>query len=132
VRLDVPLFIDWVHLAWKLRCCFCCVKKKHAGWKAYNDLIKSSNVSVSRDLDLIRFLRAKRLHGFGLNSVLSKDQLSNSAVLAYTRPIREQKEEELMFGKECSWYSIEGIDKYEKVTFALFKRGSIMVKSPGD
>ena len=64
VRLDVPLFIDWLHI-W-----YCCRKK--GAYDAYTELIKHSNLSVRRDLDLIRFIRAKRLHGFGLNTVLSK------------------------------------------------------------
>ena len=46
--------------------------------------------SIERDLDLVRFIRAKRMHGFGLSLNLSKTHMNNSALLAYTRPIRPE------------------------------------------
>ena len=44
--------------------------------------------------------------------LLATQKLKNSAALAYTRPFREEMDEEEQFGKEkTTWYSIEGIDK---------------------
>ena len=41
------------------------------------------------DMDLIRTIRRKRMHGFGLNFILPKSFRSNSARMAFSRPLRE-------------------------------------------
>jgi hypothetical protein len=85
LHTGTPLFFDWLHLANY----FCCSGKKRKAYRAFRDLTNTSTISVGRDLDLIRFIRAKRLHGFGLSLLMNSTILKNSAALAYTRPIKE-------------------------------------------
>ena len=41
-----------------------------------------------RDLDFVRFVRRSRMHGFGLSFLLGRSERSNSARLAFSRPLR--------------------------------------------
>jgi hypothetical protein len=98
VRINVPLFLDWVIISEyikKIICiCFCCrcVNKRcnrfTTPFTAFSELNQSAGASVHRDLDLIRFIRAKRLHGYGMSMLLNSEELKNSAALAYTRPFK--------------------------------------------
>lgn len=47
--------------------------------------------NFSSDMDLFRFIRRKRMHGFGLHFILSNSLRSNSARLAFSRPLRDSK-----------------------------------------
>lgn len=87
------------------------------------ELTKSSQESIARDLDLIRFIRAKSMHGFGLSLQFDEDTLKLSGELAYTRPFKEIKP--APFGRDKnSWWSIEGITAKEKLAIKLLKRNS--------
>ena len=87
-RINVPLFLDWLHLSVLVQQCFCRKRARVTGYKSYRLFSEISGESVSRDLDLIRMIRAKRMHGFGLGLLMDETVLKNSSALAYTRPIR--------------------------------------------
>ena len=60
VHLRVPLFLDCLTL-------YCCRK-----WTTeYSRLTQACYDSVERDLDLVRWVRAKRLHGYGLSLLMT-------------------------------------------------------------
>jgi hypothetical protein len=66
---------------------------------------------IEKDLDLVRFIRAKRMHGFGLALTVDNQTKKNSALMAYTRPIRENQA--LNFAAKTNWNETEGIDKFD-------------------
>ena len=80
-------------------------------------MTKSCHDSVARDLDLIRFIRSKRLHAFGMNLLLGKKDLKQIARMAFTRPIKEHHKSFEM----QNYDSIEGIDRDEKLSISMFK-----------
>jgi len=47
-------------------------------------------VNFLGDFDIIRFVRRKRMHGFGLNFLLNHIVRNNSARLAFSRPLLEK------------------------------------------
>jgi len=57
----------------------------------YEDAVNLAKSNFSSDMDLFRFIRRKRMHGFGLHFVLSDSFRSNSARLAFSRPLRDSK-----------------------------------------
>lgn len=67
--------------------CKCCKAKTR--FEAYSEMTEASYSSIKRDLDLVRFIRAKRMHSFGLFFAMTADSRINSSQLAYTRPIRQ-------------------------------------------
>ena len=60
------------------------------------------------------------MHGFGMSLNFDEETLRIGAQLAYTRPFSEIKANENPFGKEKStWWSIEGINKKEKLAIKI-------------
>ena len=88
----------------------CCKPKYYRATQAWQEMVEAGSGAVKRDLDLIRFVRAKRMHGFGLTQLLPNIQRNNVSDMAYTRPIREKPAN---FGALAGWYRTEGLDRYD-------------------
>ena len=65
---------------------FCCKSKEFI---EYDKIVGLGMSNFKTDMDLIRTIRRKRMHGFGVNFILPKSLRSNSARLAFSRPLRE-------------------------------------------
>jgi hypothetical protein len=112
IEIDVPTKLDWSLLFYFL----CCCRKKK--FRAYRMISELGSQNLVADMDLIRFVRRQRMHGFGIHFGLNKPLRALSARLAFSRPIREDPDEELFLKDTTNlneiddkWYFIENLQK---------------------
>jgi hypothetical protein len=67
IALGVPRFIGCELIIYK--CLFCC-KNAVPGMKEYEKAIDIGSKSFTQDLDVVRFVRRFRMHGYGLHFLL--------------------------------------------------------------
>ena len=74
------------------------------------------------------------MHGFGLHFLLKPAERSNSARLAFSRPLRGQttKEKEIQNTFDMNkirdkWYQIENLQQNDKFLIAFFKRYGTLI-----
>jgi len=98
-NLEVPYFLDLELLFHNLFCCkvwlkccngescnSCCRDRR--SFAKHKQLADYGADKIAKDLDLLRFIRSKRAHSFGLNFILKQSDRNNSAMLALSRPLR--------------------------------------------
>ena len=91
VEVDVPVWLDWLIVKEKLCCCF-----RNGLFKEYDKALNKAVGTFEADMDLFRFIRRKRMHGFGLHFLLGKSMRAASAILAFSRPLRGDGELSLL------------------------------------
>ena len=71
LELDVPFWLDWEYLRYLFYscCCFCFGKGKR--FHDYLKVMRNGMVHINTDMDIIRFIRRLRMHGNGLQFVLT-------------------------------------------------------------
>ena len=74
--------------------------------------------NLTADLDMIRFIRRKRMHGFGLHFMLGNSLRNLSARLAFSRPLSKETLPDAIAGDptdikmiEDKWHYIEHLHK---------------------
>ena len=87
IEVGVPYFLDWEFFSFKV--CFCCRSRE---FEEYNKVVDLGMSNFKLDMDLVKTIRRNRMHGFGLNFILQKSFRSNSARLAFSRPLKEPYE----------------------------------------
>jgi len=98
-------------------------------------MIEHGANNTTRDLDLLRVIRAKRMHGFGINFSIDNSLRDNAARLALSRPLRDFTESAIEEAKQAkakqkfadSWADLEGLNKADYFMLAFFKRYSMLL-----
>lgn len=57
--------------------------------KEYKEAIRIGEKSFTQDLDVVRFVRRIRMHGYGLHFLLGPSDRGNAGTLAFSRPLKE-------------------------------------------
>lgn len=119
--------------------CCCCRKRSFAH---YAEVVDLGTQNFTADMDLVRFLRRARMHGFGLHFLLDEKFRSLSARLAFSRPLMEVEVIETLLNDPTDintirdkWYHIENLKTSDRFLLALFKKyasafHTIMEKKP--
>jgi hypothetical protein len=87
IEVDVPRLLDWQLLLNKI----CCGKCDRA-IPSYQKVLDLGMDNLTADMDIVQFIRRKRMHGFGLHFLLNKKFRSLSARLAFSRPLKYSNE----------------------------------------
>lgn len=91
MEIDVPKYLDFQQA--KAFLCYCCRRSVVKAFDEYSEAIELGNDATAQDLDVIRYVRRMRSHGFGLHFLLSSYQRGNAARLAHSRPLRVTKQD---------------------------------------
>ncbi len=93
---------------------------------------------VQNDMDIIRFLRRKRMQGLALNFLLKRNERYMSAHLAYSRPLRNENDPKSGSKAEGDtdivdvgdkFDHLEGLDSRDYFMIAFFKRYGPLIYS---
>lgn len=98
--LQVPKYLDWEQL-WSFCCCFI----RNQTYKDYTELVKKGADNYSQGMDIVTFVRRKRMHGYGLLFLLNRRFRDLSAALAERKPLDDLTS----FLKKDRWAQIEGL-----------------------
>lgn len=90
-------------------------------------------------MDIVRYIRRVRLHGYALHLIAGKDVRANAATLANSRPLREDKNAAIkrkwltkaihmkdpnVRENPDKWYAIENLQEADRFLICLFKMHS--------
>ena len=69
-HVQVPVWLDWKHLRYRL--CLHVCRQKNKRYAVYNKLIELGFDTFNEDMDIIRMIRRQRLYCSGLHYLLDK------------------------------------------------------------
>jgi hypothetical protein len=105
--------------------------------KEFKEALEMGSKAFTQDLDVVRFVRRIRMHGFGLHFLLGPSDRANAATLAFSRPILAnnhddeykavKRDNDITVIKD-KWYYIENLERKDKFLIAFFKRFSILIQ----
>ena len=85
VEIDVPYYLEFSQL-YHILCK--CDRKASKKYHLYSKIVDMGEDNLKADLDMVRFIRRKRMHGFGLHFILGNSLRNLSARLSFSRPLR--------------------------------------------
>jgi len=126
VEVNVPAWLDWELLRYKMFCCFC--KRRNQTVKLYKDIVNLGHKNFMENLDIVRFIRRTRLHGIGLHYLLNKTMRNLTARLAFSVPLQEFPDKVLTDPSDFHsikgepFYYIANLQQEDYFKFAFFLR----------
>jgi hypothetical protein len=120
VEIAVPFFLDLETFLYKLTC------KHSKSHRAYDEALSLGKQNLFNELDVIRYIKRSRMHGIGLNFLLTSSLRTISGRLAFSKPLNPasivaQDPTDLNEIPD-PWLYIEDIKFADRLKFAFYKR----------
>jgi hypothetical protein len=128
LEIDVPRLLDFKLIISIVGCGKCASR---AAVPPYRKAVKMGYSNFEADMDVIRLIRRKRMHGFGLHILLNKKFRSLTARLAFSRPLKDANDSLRMMRDPTDitevkdrWYHIDNLTDRDQFLLALIHRFS--------